>query len=119
NELAVDFRLYLGFKVLPIGGLDVSRQLQGDSGVFGNRNRQVNAFDRSNPSDENQVGLFVLSKLIGGEINAMVDGSDPWQQFLLALKLADANVVNLRVPSVEFAEPCIMGAVQSTHNWNR
>jgi len=68
----------------------------------------MSLLDRSDSSDEAQVWLFVLDKLVQVNVYSVVDGAELGHRFLVRLKFTDAHKLNVGITMVIIAQVRLM-----------
>src|SRR5205823_2536937 len=95
HQLSVDLWLDLSLEIFTVHGLNVTGNLEGDSSALRHINGNVSPLERSYSADKAEVRLFVLDQFILNQINAMVDRVHPGHGLLFALRVTDADVLDL------------------------
>ena len=72
----------------------------------------MRALDGSNATDKAKVLLFFLDQLVLIKLNAVVDSPKARHHLVFALRIADRNVVRLRIVRVKSAQFGRVGVVQ-------
>jgi hypothetical protein len=76
----------------------------------------MSSFDRSNPTDEAKVLLFLFNQSIETEIDPMMDRVYLGHGFLFALEVTNTHVVDLRVISIILTQLRLMGSMKGQNH---
>src|SRR5205807_601349 len=81
--------------------LHLASNLQRDSSPLCHIDGDMSALDGSNATNKAKVLLFFLDQFVLVQLNAVVDSPKPRHHLVFALRIADRNVIRLRIVRVK------------------